>query len=226
MAISLVTPTGGGPDLERGNAILRDVMKDETAEGRLRGMAAAALADSARPGRGMRVDASGARFTSRPLNWGIKPRHTISVFSVWAEEDVNIARDRTKAMQSDRRGAEDKRCKRRLKRCVEAVPPASRAGGKSWEAPDGFLPSIDKGKVTEKRLPVLRDASAYCPTRKSLQCDKLAFKQRSKFFPIGNVIGGVLDQHQCCKFVGAQHGMLLMQRGKRSSSYVPVTGVR
>jgi hypothetical protein len=32
------------------------------------------------------------------------------------------------------------------------------------------------------------------------------------------VIGGVPDQHQCCKFVGAQHVMLLMQRGKRRSS--------
>ncbi|OUL80623.1 hypothetical protein CA601_32255, partial [Paraburkholderia hospita] len=31
MAISLVTPTGGEADFERGNAILEDVMKDETA---------------------------------------------------------------------------------------------------------------------------------------------------------------------------------------------------
>jgi hypothetical protein len=77
---------------------------------------------------------------------------------------------------------------------------------------------MDKGKVTEKRLPVLRDAGAYRAARKSLQCDKLAFKQRTKFFPIGNMIGGVPDQHQCCKFVGAQHGMLLMQREKRWSS--------
>jgi len=77
---------------------------------------------------------------------------------------------------------------------------------------------MDKGKVTEKRLSVFRDARAYCPARKSLQCDELPFKQRTQFFPIGNMIGGVLDQHQCCKFVGAQHGMLLMQRGKRWSS--------
>jgi uncharacterized protein len=47
MAISLVTPTGGEADLERGNVILEDLIKDETAEGRVRGMAAAALADSA-----------------------------------------------------------------------------------------------------------------------------------------------------------------------------------
>ncbi|BFG81184.1 hypothetical protein PTKU46_92180 [Paraburkholderia terrae] len=77
---------------------------------------------------------------------------------------------------------------------------------------------MDKGKVTEKRLSVLRDARAYRPARKPLQCDKLAFKQRTKFFPFGNVIGGVPDQHQCCKFVGAQHVMLLMQREIRRSS--------
>ena len=29
---------------------------------------------------------------------------------------------------------------------------------------------MDKGKVTEKRLSVLRDARAYCPARKPLQC--------------------------------------------------------
>jgi hypothetical protein len=77
---------------------------------------------------------------------------------------------------------------------------------------------MDKGKVIEQRLSVFRDARAYCPARKSLQCDELPFKQRTQFFPIGNMIGGVPDQHQCCKFVGAQHGMLLMQRGKRWSS--------
>jgi hypothetical protein len=77
---------------------------------------------------------------------------------------------------------------------------------------------MDKGKVTQKGLSIFSDAGAYCPARKSLQCDKLAFKQGAQFFPIGNMIGGVCDQHQCCKFVGAQHGMLLMQREKRWSS--------
>lgn len=62
---------------------------------------------------------------------------------------------------------------------------------------------------------------AYRRAPKSLQCDKLAFKQRIKFFPIGNVIGGVLTQNQCCKFVGAQHGMLQMRRDKRWSSGFP-----
>jgi hypothetical protein len=110
------------------------------------------------------------------------------------------------------------------KRCVEFLPPASRAVGRFQAAPDGYFPSTDQGKVTEKRLSVLRDARVYCSARKSLQCDKLAFKQRTNFFPISNVISGVVDQHQCCEFVGAQHGMLLMQREKRRSSGFPVTG--
>ena len=75
--------------------------------------------------------------------------------------------------------------------------------------------------MTKKKLSVLRDARAYCPARKPLQRDKLAFEQCTKFFPIANVIGGILDQHQCCKFVGAEHGMFLMQRGKRWSSGLP-----
>lgn len=78
--------------------------------------------------------------------------------------------------------------------------------------------------MTEQRLSVFRDAGAYCSARKSLQCDKLLFRQRTRFFPIGNAIGGVPDQHQCRKFVGAQHGMLLMQREKRWSSGFPATG--
>jgi uncharacterized protein len=52
LAISLVSSTGGDADYTSGNAILEDVMKDDTADGRLRGIAAAALADSARIGRG------------------------------------------------------------------------------------------------------------------------------------------------------------------------------
>lgn len=98
------------------------------------------------------------------------------------------------------------------KRCVERLSPASPAVGRFQVAPDNYLPSIDGGKVTEKRLSVLRDVRAYCSARKSLQGDELAFKQRTKFFPISNVIGRVLDQHQCCEFMGTQHGMLLMQR--------------
>jgi len=118
MAISLVTPTGGEPDPGRGNAILEDVAKDETAETRLRGMAAAALADSARLGRGMPVDVNRARsLYEQAIELGHKASaHNLGLFweGVWGEEDGSIAPDRTKAMQSYRRGGDDKRCQRRL----------------------------------------------------------------------------------------------------------------
>jgi hypothetical protein len=118
MAISLVTPTGGEPDLGRGNAILEDVMKDETAEGRLRGMAAAALADSARLGRGMQVDVNRARsLYEQAIELGHKASaRNLGLFweGVWGAEDRSVAPDRTKAMQSYRRGGDDKRCQRRL----------------------------------------------------------------------------------------------------------------
>ena len=56
LALSLVTETGGPADYETGHVILGDVLKDDTASDPLRGMAAAALADSARLGRGMDAD--------------------------------------------------------------------------------------------------------------------------------------------------------------------------
>ena len=118
MAISLVTPTGGEADFERGNAILEDVMKDETAEDRLRGLAAAALADSARLGRGTQVDVSRARsLYEQAIELGHKASaHNLGLFweGVWGAEDRSVVPDRTKAMQSYRRGGDDKRCQRRL----------------------------------------------------------------------------------------------------------------
>ncbi|REG59298.1 hypothetical protein B0G80_2033 [Paraburkholderia sp. BL6669N2] len=56
LAPSLVTETGGPAGYEGGHVILGDVLKDDTASEPLRGMAAAALADSARLGRGMDAD--------------------------------------------------------------------------------------------------------------------------------------------------------------------------
>ncbi|MHB9841724.1 hypothetical protein Q8F57_043805 [Paraburkholderia terrae] len=118
MAISLVTPTGGEADLERGNAILEDVMNDETAEGRLRGMAAAALADSARLGRGIQPDVSRARsLYEQAIDLGHKASaHNLGLFweGAWGAEDNNVIPDRAKAMQSYRRGGDDVRCQRRL----------------------------------------------------------------------------------------------------------------
>jgi uncharacterized protein len=118
MAIALVTPTGGEADFETGNAILEDVMKDETAEDRLRGMAAAALADSARLGRGMQVDVSRARSL---YEQAVELGHRVSAYNlglfwegVWGAEEKSLMPNRTKAMQSYRRGGDDIRCQRRL----------------------------------------------------------------------------------------------------------------
>ncbi|MEM5389589.1 sel1 repeat family protein [Paraburkholderia phymatum] len=118
MAISLVTATGGEADFETGNAILDDVMKDETADSRLRGMSAAALADSARLGRGMHVDVSRARsLYEQAIELGHKAAaHNLGLFweGLWGADDNGFIPDRTKAMQSYRRGGDDKCCQRRL----------------------------------------------------------------------------------------------------------------
>jgi len=118
MAISLVTATGGEADFETGNAILDDVMKDETADSRLRGMAAAALADSARLGRGMQVDVSRARsLYERAIELGHKAAAlNLGLFweGQWGANDNGFIPDRTKAMQSYRRGGDDKICQGRL----------------------------------------------------------------------------------------------------------------
>ncbi|MEM5354300.1 sel1 repeat family protein [Paraburkholderia caribensis] len=115
MAISLVTATGGEADFETGNAI---VMKDETADSRLRGMAAAALADSARLGRGMQVDVSRARsLYEQAIELGHKAAaYNLGLFweGLWGADDSGFIPDRTKAMQSYRRGGDDRICQRRL----------------------------------------------------------------------------------------------------------------
>jgi TPR repeat protein len=81
-------------------------------------MAAAALADSARLGRGMQVDVSRARsLYEQAIELGHKASaHNLGLFweGVWGAEDRSVAPDRTKAMQSYRRGGDDKRCQRRL----------------------------------------------------------------------------------------------------------------
>ncbi|MGF6969657.1 TPR repeat protein [Paraburkholderia sp. WC7.3g] len=118
MAISLVTPTGGEADLEKGNVIFEDVMKDETADAHLRGMAAAALADSARLGRGMQADVSHAlSLYEQAIKLGHKASaHNLGLFweGAWGAEGRSGMPDRTKAIQSYRRGGDDMRCQRRL----------------------------------------------------------------------------------------------------------------
>jgi hypothetical protein len=80
LALSLVTETGGPADYEGGHVILGDMLKDDTASDPLRGMAAAALADSARLGRGMDVDldmAKGMYDTALELGPG-RPHTTLA----------------------------------------------------------------------------------------------------------------------------------------------------
>lgn len=118
MAIALVTPTGGAAGFETGNAIFEDVMKDETADGRLRGMAAAALADSARLGRGMQIDMSLARMLyEQAIELGHKAAAlNLGLFweGLWGLDGNRFTPDRTKAMQSYRRGGDDEHCRRRM----------------------------------------------------------------------------------------------------------------
>ncbi|SAL77599.1 hypothetical protein AWB74_05192 [Caballeronia arvi] len=118
LAISLVTPTGGDADFATGNAILDDVMKDDTAEGPLRGIAAAALADSARLGRGMEADADHARsLYERAVDLGHKASaHNLGLFweGVWGSSSADVRPDRQRAIQMYRRGGDDSRCQRRI----------------------------------------------------------------------------------------------------------------
>jgi uncharacterized protein len=55
-ALSLLSGTGGEADYGLGHRVLRDVLKDEHAPDKLKGLSAAALADSARLGRGEEAD--------------------------------------------------------------------------------------------------------------------------------------------------------------------------
>jgi hypothetical protein len=66
----------------------------------------------------MQVDAIRARsLYEQAIDLGHKASaHNLGLFweGVWGAEDNSVVRDRTKAMQSYRRGGEDKRCQRRL----------------------------------------------------------------------------------------------------------------
>ena len=60
--------------------------------------------------------------------------------------------------------------------------------------PAGSDLSVHAREVTKKRVPVLCNAGPYSPAGKLLHGDELAFKQRIKFFPLGNLVGRVPDQ--------------------------------
>jgi len=118
LALSLVTATGGDADLETGNAILEDVTKDDTADGPLRGIAAAALADSARLGRGMEVDIARAKsLYEQAIGLG----HKASAFNLglyweglWAVDSREVRPDTARAIQTYRKGGTDARCQARI----------------------------------------------------------------------------------------------------------------
>ena len=78
--------------------------------------------------------------------------------------------------------------------------------------PAGFDLSVHAREVTKERISFPRNARPYSPAGELLHGNELAFKQRIKFFPLGNVVGRVPDQHQCRKFMGAEHACLLIAR--------------
>jgi hypothetical protein len=119
LALSLVTGTGGPADYESGHVILGDVLKDDTASDPLRGMAAAAMADSARLGRGMDVDVETAKdMYATALELG----HRSAAYNLGLYWEGHWGRsapgdtvpDSTKAAQAYKRGGSNAKCAARL----------------------------------------------------------------------------------------------------------------
>jgi hypothetical protein len=119
LALSLVTETGGPADYEGGHVILGDVLKDDTASEPLRGMAAAALADSARLGRGMEPDVETAKgMYATALELG----HRSAAYNLglyweghWGRSAPgDVVPDSAKAAQAFKRGGSNAKCAARL----------------------------------------------------------------------------------------------------------------
>ncbi|MFM0557622.1 sel1 repeat family protein [Paraburkholderia sediminicola] len=119
LALSLVTETGGPADYEGGHIILGDVLKDDMASDPLRGMAAAALADSARLGRGMDTDLEIAKdMYATALELG----HRAAAYNLglyweghWDRSAPGDAvPDSAKAAQAYKRGGSNAKCAARL----------------------------------------------------------------------------------------------------------------
>ena len=119
LALSLVTETGGPADYEGGHVILGDVLTDDMASDPLRGMAAAALADSARLGRGMDTDLEMAKdMYATALELG----HRSAAYNLglywegrWDRSAPgDVVPDSTKAAQAYKRGGSDAKCAARL----------------------------------------------------------------------------------------------------------------
>jgi hypothetical protein len=119
LALSLLTETGGPADYEGGHVILGDVLKDDAASETLRGMAAAALADSARLGRGMDADLESAKdMYATALELG----HRAAAYNLglyWEGRwdrcaPGDVVPDSTKAAQAYKRGGSNAKCAARL----------------------------------------------------------------------------------------------------------------
>jgi hypothetical protein len=119
LALSLVTETGGPADFESGHVILGDVLKDDAASEPLRGLAAAALADSARLGRGMDADLEMAKHMyATALELG----HRSAAYNLglyweghWdTSAPGDVVPDSTKAAQAYKRGGSNAKCAARL----------------------------------------------------------------------------------------------------------------
>ncbi|MGF6876965.1 sel1 repeat family protein [Paraburkholderia sp. MM5477-R1] len=119
LALSLVTETGGPANYESGHVILGDVLKDDLASEPLRGMAAAALADSARLGRGMDADLEMAKdMYATALELG----HRSAAYNLglywegrWGTSAPgDVVPDSTKAAQAYKRGGSNAKCAARL----------------------------------------------------------------------------------------------------------------
>lgn len=101
-------------------------MKDDSAEGRLRGLAAAALADSARPGRGMPVDVGRAvSLYDRAVELGHKAAaYNLGLYweGAWGSDaSSEVLPDNARAIQMYRRGGADARCQARINRLREVA---------------------------------------------------------------------------------------------------------
>jgi hypothetical protein len=119
LALSLVTKTGGPADYETGHVILGDVLKDDTASEPLRGLAAAALADSARLGRGMDVDLEMAKDM---YDTALELGHRAAAYNLglyWEGRwdrcaPGDVVPDSTKAANAYKRGGSNPKCAARL----------------------------------------------------------------------------------------------------------------
>jgi hypothetical protein len=119
LALSLVTKTGGPADYETGHVILGDVLKDDTASEPLRGLAAAALADSARLGRGMDVDLEMAKDM---YDTALELGHRAAAYNLglyWEGRwdrcaPGDVVPDSTKAAHAYKRGGSNPQCAARL----------------------------------------------------------------------------------------------------------------